>query len=116
MAFGELALHLLKRTPESGQGVLGNSDAGVGDGERNAMVGSSPAHRNTAAGRRKFHRIGEQVECNLLARAAMTRMASLSSVSRSRSSKSSRIRPASIFDISRISLMTSSRYCPLPRM
>ena len=46
-------------------------------------------------------------------RADTTRMASLRKGSRSICSGSSRMRPASIFDMSRTSLMTSRRYWPL---
>ena len=40
MALGKLAFDLLERPAELGQRVLGDADAGVGDGEHDAMVAS----------------------------------------------------------------------------
>ena len=71
MALGKLAFHLLKRPAKPSKRVLGDADASVGDGERDAMVASSSAHSDTAAVRRKLHRIGEQIECDLFERAAV---------------------------------------------
>ena len=49
MALGELAFHLLERPAELGERVLGDADAGVGDGEHDAVAGGASAHGDAAA-------------------------------------------------------------------
>ena len=72
---GELAFDLLERPPELAQRVLRDADAVVLDGDGDVVAAHAPAHRDLAAVGRELHRIGQEIEHDLLERAAIGREA-----------------------------------------
>ena len=67
----KLAFDLLERPPELAQRVPWDADAVVLDGDGDLVAAHAPAHRDLAAVRREFHRIGQEIERDLLERAAI---------------------------------------------
>ena len=59
MAFGELALDLLKRPAQPRERLLRNADAGIRDGDADPAAGRPRANRDAAALWRELHRIGQ---------------------------------------------------------
>src|SRR6186997_746988 len=66
MAFRELALDLLEGAPQARQRVVRNAYSGVRNGNADPSPRAARADRNAAPLRREFHRVGQQVEHNLL--------------------------------------------------
>ena len=71
MGLGELALDLLERLAEVLQRLLRDADAGVLDGDVDVAADDARAHRDAAAVRRELHRVGQQIDDDLLDDAAV---------------------------------------------
>ena len=71
MRLGELAFHLLERTAEVLQGVGRDADAGILDGDHHGLAGGAAAHRDAAAVGGELHGVRQEVEQDLLDRAAV---------------------------------------------
>ena len=69
MTLGELTLDLLERPAQPRERVLGNADAGIRDGNADPPVRCACADRDATAFRGELHRIGKQVQHNLLEQA-----------------------------------------------
>jgi hypothetical protein len=71
VTLGKLAFDLFKRAPKSGERVAGNTNSGVGDGERDAMISCPSAYGYAATRWCELDSVGEQVQRDLLERAAV---------------------------------------------
>ncbi|BEV47002.1 hypothetical protein CRBSH125_31850 [Afipia carboxidovorans] len=71
IAFGELAFDLLERAAEAGECFLRNADAAVGNRHDHLAAAGAAAHQNASAIRRELHRVRQQVDHDLLHRAAI---------------------------------------------
>src|SRR5262249_58502714 len=69
MALGELALDWLERPAQPRERILWNADPGIRDRDADPAAGRPGANRDAAAFRRKLHRIGQQVQHDLLEQA-----------------------------------------------
>ena len=140
VALRELGLDLLEGPAELAERVLRDADAGVLDKDVDGVAGKPRAHRDAAALGRELHRVVEEVDEDLVQRALVGRHGGVGQrVDRELERSSARAladelqrlvergldarsrfveptRPASIRDMSRMSLMTERRYCPLERM
>src|ERR1700751_2053543 len=68
MALGELTFYLLERPAKPSEGILGNANAGIGDGKCDGIIGCSSSYCDAATCRREFYSVGKQIERNLLQR------------------------------------------------
>ena len=71
MGLGELAFDLLERPAELLQRVARNADAGILDADHHRAARHAAAHRDAALLGREFDGVGQQVERDLLERAAV---------------------------------------------
>ncbi len=71
MDLGELAFHLLERLAEILQRLLRDADAGVLDRDVDVAADDARPHRDAPAVGRELHRIGQQIDDDLLDRAAV---------------------------------------------
>jgi hypothetical protein len=71
VAFGELAFDLFEGASKFCQGMWGNADAGIGDGQDYALSTYAPADGHTPIVRGEFDGVGQQVDRDLLHGAAV---------------------------------------------
>ena len=71
MRLGELALHLLERAPQVLQRVLRDADAGILDRDVHIAADNPGAHREAPAVGGELHRVGQEIDHDLLDGAAV---------------------------------------------